>query len=108
MLMICLMITCSHDVVAHMFNSLIYFNMLPCYCFSLMHGCCELASTFDALTWRVMPDLQAVLWMRRTTFPVFTSQEVSQPVSLWIGVHHHRYCSTTVDIPLLELCCCLV
>src|SRR3954470_7395564 len=69
MLMICLMITYLHDVDAHMFNSLIYFNLLPCYCFALMHGCCELASTFDVLTWRVMPDLQAMLWMRRTTFP---------------------------------------
>src|SRR3954469_4963976 len=61
MLMICLMNICLHDIVAHLFNSLIYLNLLPCYCFALLHGCCELASTFNVLTWRVMPDLQAVL-----------------------------------------------
>src|ERR1041384_3763698 len=71
--------------------------VLPC-CF----GCCELASTFNVLTWRVMPDLQALLWTRRTTFPVFASQEVSQPVSLRIGVHHRRCCSATVVVLLLE------
>ena len=26
------------------------------YCFAVMFGCCELASTFNVLTWRVMPD----------------------------------------------------
>src|SRR3954467_12034643 len=60
MLIICLMIICLHDIVAHLFNSLIYLNLLPCYCFALLHGCCELASTLNVLTWRAMPDLQAV------------------------------------------------
>src|SRR3954469_10912890 len=92
-----------HDMVAHLINSLIYLNLLPCYCFALLHGCCELASTFNVLTWHLMPDLQAVLWMRRTTFPVFASWEAPQPVSLWIGVRHRRYCSAAVDVPLLEL-----
>src|SRR3954468_7132973 len=102
MLLICLMIICLHDIAAHLFNSLIDFNLLPCYCFALLHGCCELASTFNVLTWRVMPDLQALLWTRRTTFPVFASYDVSHPVSLWSGVRHRRCYSAAVVVPLLE------
>src|SRR3954470_23711549 len=56
-----LVVICCHDIDDHHVKSLIYCNMLPCCCFALLHGCCELASTFNVLTWRVMPDLQAVL-----------------------------------------------
>src|SRR4051812_27620364 len=69
-----MMIICLHDIAATLFDSLIYFNLLPCYFFALLHGCCELASTFNVLTWRVMPDLQAVLWMRRTTFSMLRAR----------------------------------
>ena len=52
---------CLHDIVVYLFNTLRYLDLLiPCYCFALVHGCCELASTFDVLTWRVMPDLQVM------------------------------------------------
>ena len=63
-----------HDIVVHLFNALSYLNLLMSYyCFALVLCCCELASTFNVLTWRVMPGLQTLLWTRRTTFPVFAS-----------------------------------
>src|SRR3954470_12421976 len=85
---------------------LLTYDTCTCYCHVIVlpccFGCCELASTFNVLTWRVMPDLQALLWTRRTTSPVLTGWDVSQPVSLWSGVLHRRCCSAAVVIPLLE------
>ena len=47
---------------ARMPDSLIYSNLLAMLLFCLdALVVCELASTFNVLTWRVMPDLQAML-----------------------------------------------
>jgi hypothetical protein len=56
--------------------------------------CCELASTFNVLTWRVMPVCRSCydcLFAWRCW-----SCELGcafQPESLWSGVHHRRHCS---------------
>src|SRR3954468_22605573 len=103
MLITCFTIRCLHDIVAHLLNSLRYLNLLmSCFALPCCYCCCELASTFNVLTWRVMPDLQALLWTHRTTFPVFASYDVSHPVSLWSGVRHRRCYSAAVVVPLLE------
>ena len=66
--------TSFHYCNAYMPDSLIYSNLLAMLLFCLdALVVCELASTFNVLTWRVMPDLQAMLCLRRTTFPAFAS-----------------------------------
>ena len=57
-----------------MLDSLIYSNLLAMLLFCLdALVVCELACTFNVFTWHVMPDLQAMPRLRRTTFPVFAS-----------------------------------
>ena len=61
-----------HYCSAHIPASLIYSNLLAMLLFCLdALVVCELASTFHVLTWRVMPDLQAMLCLRRKTSPAF-------------------------------------
>ena len=60
-----------------------------------VYGCCELASTFNVLTWRVMPDFRKVPWKG------VLLESRSCPSQSPYGVEF----TTFVVVLLLEDCC---